>query len=90
VATGGACAAVAAINSFIFLERLHPMLYDNLLTPSRIGDANTDFTDAYAFTEGTWQVGANPVRSGYYARFPGNANSLYVDTKMDWINDLRG
>jgi hypothetical protein len=87
VATGGACAAVAAINSFIFLERTHPGLYGNTLTPSRIGNANTDFTDAFAFTEGTWQVGGNPERTGYYSRFPGSANSLYMDTKMDWIND---
>jgi hypothetical protein len=86
-ATAGACAAVAAINSFIFLERTHSGLYGNSLTPSRIGDANTDFTDAFAFTEGTWQVGSNPERIGYYARFPGDPNGLYVNTKMDWIND---
>lgn len=57
------------------------------MLPSRVGDASTDFTDAFAFTEGTWQVGSNPERVGYYARFPGNANTLYMATKMDWIND---
>jgi hypothetical protein len=87
VATGGACAAVAAINSFIFLERTHSSLYGNSLTPSRLDNDNTDFTDAFAFTEGTWQVGANPERKGYYARFPGDPNGLYLDTKRQWIND---
>lgn len=87
MATGGACAAVAAINSFIFLQRTHPDLYVNRLTPSRTGDENTSFTDAFAFAEGTWQVGTNPERKGYYSRFPGNPDSLYMDTKVEWIND---
>lgn len=33
VGPGGVCAAVAAINSFIFLENRYPSRYGNLLTP---------------------------------------------------------
>ena len=84
----GVCAAVAAINSFFFLENQYPAIYDNKLTPNGAGAKpnQTDMTDATEFGTDGWQVGANPARAGYYTR-PGDAYTDYVATKQDWIND---
>lgn len=81
----GICAAVAAINSFAFLQNHYPSLYGNLLLPNLQGNG-TDPTDATDFGVNGWQVGANPARQGYYPR-PGSAYGPYLQTKMDWIED---
>src|SRR5262245_42919714 len=50
---GKACAAVASINSFVFLEKQYPKIFDNKLTPNAVTDpktgAVTDPTDASNF-----------------------------------------
>ena len=83
----GACGAVAAINSFYFLQIQYPGIYDNMLLPNRTG--NTDPIDATNFAVTGWQVGANPRRLGYYdpARPTPGDPKKFLDTKMDWIND---
>jgi PEP-CTERM motif len=84
----GICAAVAAINSFIYLENQFPTIYDNKLTPNVQGmkPGQTDPTDRDNFGVNGWQVGTNPTREGYYAR-PGTVGGDYIQTKMNWIND---
>src|SRR5437879_4677220 len=84
----GICAAVAAINSFIFLENQYPGIYDNKLTPNIQGAKpnQTDPTDRDNFGVNGWQVGTNPPRQGYYAR-PGTVGGDYIQTKKDWFND---
>ena len=84
----GICAAVAAINSFIFLENQYPAIYDNLITPNIQGAKpnQTDPTDRDNFGVNGWQVAGKPARQGYYSR-PGSVGGDYVQTKMDWIND---
>ncbi|MGA2723404.1 MAG: PEP-CTERM sorting domain-containing protein [Bryobacteraceae bacterium] len=84
----GICAAVSAINSFIYLENQYPGVYGVKLTPNVVGPvgAETDAQDATAFGVTGWQVGTNPVRQGYYPR-PGGANPDYIATLMDWVND---
>ncbi len=87
-ACGGqfACGAVSTINSFIYLEKQFPAIYDNKLTPNYDATTNTDMMDANKFGFTGWQVGTNPMRQGYYAR-PGGAESDFLQTKKDWIND---
>jgi hypothetical protein len=84
--TKGACGAVSTINSFIYLEKQFPTIYGNSLTPNYNAGTNTDMTDANNFGFAGWQVGANPMRQGYYPR-PGGAESDFIQTKKDWIND---
>ena len=84
--TQGACGAVATINSFAFLQKQYPGVYDNKLLPNNNAMTNTDPTDAQKFGFDGWQVGANPMRQGYYMR-PGGAESDFLQTKKDWIND---
>jgi hypothetical protein len=84
--TKGACGAVSTINSFIYLEKQFPTIYGNKLTPNYNAAANTDFTDANNFGFAGWQVPPNPARQGYYPR-PGGAESDFIATKKDWIND---
>ncbi len=82
----GACGAVSTINSFTYLEKQFPAIYDNKLTPNYDANTNTDMMDAQKFGFDGWQVGTNPVRQGYYNR-PGGAESDFLQTKKDWIND---
>jgi hypothetical protein len=82
----GACGAVAALNSFKFLEKQYPSIYDNKLTPNDNATANTDQMDAQKFGFDGWQVGSNPMRMGYYNR-TGGAELDFLNTKKDWIND---
>jgi hypothetical protein len=84
----GICAAVAAINSFIFLQNQYPSIYDNKLAPNAGGAKpnQTDVQDAEDFGVNGWQVGGNPPRQGYYPR-PGDAYGDYLATKQDWIED---
>jgi hypothetical protein len=88
--SGGVCAAVAAINSFIFLQNEYPNIYDNKLVPNYDPMTNTSMMDAEAFADTGWQAGSNPMRLGYYQRalLPGfDAEEDYLDTKKDWFND---
>lgn len=82
----GACGAVSSINSFAFLQKQYPGVYDNKLLPNNDGMTNTDPVDSQKFGFDGWQVGANPMRKGYYNR-TGTAEGDFLDTKMDWIND---
>jgi hypothetical protein len=82
----GACGAVSTINSFIFLQKEYPAMYDNKLAPNYNAMTNTDMVDAQKFGFDGWQVGTNPMRQGYYNR-PGGAESDFLQTKKDWIND---
>jgi hypothetical protein len=84
----GACGAVSTVNSFTFLGKQYPQVYGNpnKLTPNYNAGTNTDMTDAQKFGFDGWQVGANPMRMGYYPR-PGGAESDFLQTKKDWIND---
>ncbi len=83
----GACGAVSTVNSFIFLENQYRNIYDNKLTPNYAADTNTDMKDAKAFGFDGWKVDDNPQRQGNYNR-PGDVREqVYLDTKMDWIND---
>jgi|688.fasta_scaffold246037_2 hypothetical protein len=83
---GGVCGAIAAINSFIFLQKQYPNIYDNKLVPKYDPMTNTSMMDAQAFADTGWQVGGNPMRKGYYQR-TGGAEQDYLDTKKDWFND---
>jgi hypothetical protein len=87
---GKACAAIAAINSFIFLENQYPTIYDNKLTPNRMDNDKTDPIDATNFAVTGWQVLGKPHRDGYYdlVSRPGGANEEFVATKTDWFNDF--
>jgi hypothetical protein len=90
-APGGVCGAVAAINSFIFLENTYPNVYNmpktpGKLTPNYNAANNNDPTDANNFAAAGWQVGANPARQGYYQR-TGTASGDYVATLADWFGD---
>jgi hypothetical protein len=84
----GICAAVAAINSFIFLENMYPEGYGNNLTPNVVGPSGneTDPIDANAFGVSGWTVPPNPPRQGYYP-LPGSVGGTYIQTKMNWIGD---
>ena len=84
---GKACAAIAAINSFIFLENMYPTIYDNKLTPNRVDDQKTDPTDASNFATNGWTVPDGTKRMGYYPR-PDGANEDFIATKMDWFSDF--
>src|SRR5438477_11087919 len=77
VCGGGVCGAIAAINSFAFLQNTHQALYDNNLLPNYDPITQTDPIDAAAFATGTWgepnfaHPDDNPVADsdkGYYAR----------------------
>ena len=89
----GACGAVASINSFSYLGRQFPGIYGNPpnnITPNYNATSNTDTVDAQAFGFDGWQVGANPMRRGYYDPLrPHNADytDSFLQTKKDWIND---
>ena len=79
--TTGVCGAVAAINSFIFLENTYPGSYSDdpgLLTPNLSG--NTDSTDAANFA-----VNGFGTYTGYYNR-TGSAEGDYTATLEDWFN----
>lgn len=80
----GICAAVASINSFIFLEKQYPTIYGEKLTPNLTG--NTDSKDATDFGVNGWKVGDNPQRVGYYDASVSTYGG-YLDTKKNWIND---
>lgn len=82
----GACGAVSTVNSFAFLQKQYPGIYDNKLLPNNNAMTNTDMVDAQKFGFDGWQVGTNPMRQGYYPR-PGGAESDFLQTKKDWIND---
>src|SRR5215472_12289507 len=84
---GKACAAIAAINSFIFLENMYPNIYDNKLTPNRVDNQKTTDTDASNFATNGWTAPNDTKRMGYYPR-PDGANGDYIATKMDWFNDF--
>lgn len=81
----GICAAVAAINSFAYLQNSRGDLYGTSLLPNLKNDG-TDPTDAMDFGVNGWTVGMNPHRDGYYPR-PGTAYDDYIATKKDWIED---
>jgi hypothetical protein len=81
-----ACGAVATINSFIFLQNEYPDVYDGKLVPNYDEMTMTAMEDAQDFAFDGWQVGENPVREGYYER-DGGAESDFLQTKKDWIND---
>jgi len=97
---GGVCAAIAAINSFAFLENMYSGVYDSNLLPNYDPLTKTDKTDATAFAVGSWGEPNFPhtddpdTDNGYYARSaqPGfDANRSYLDTKKDWFSDhVRG
>ena len=87
---------IIAINSFVFLQKSHPGIYDGNLLPNYNPRTNTDMVDASAFATGKWVEPAfahtdDPDTAiGYYKR-PGNANTDYLGTKKDWFSDhVRG
>ena len=80
---------MASMNSFTFLEKQYPGIYDNKLTPNIQMDG-TDVADAQKWAVDGWQVGSNPPRKGYYdPTRPHNADftDSFLQTKKDWIND---
>jgi len=89
----GACAAVAVINSMVFLENQYPTIYDSKLLPNYDPLNNNDPTDAANFAVDGWKVDNNPARQGYYTRGDDNNNqslvwdTAYLATKMDWFGD---
>jgi hypothetical protein len=86
----GACGAVSSINSFTYLQRQYPDVYDNLLLPNYDALTNTADEDAQDFGFDGWQVGMNPPRLGYYDPMrPHNDDftDSFLQTKKDWIND---
>ena len=94
VCGGGVCGAIAAINSFAFLQNTHAGLYGMNLLPNYQPDG-TDPIDAAAFATGGWgepvfaHADDTPTADsdkGYYAR-TGNANQDYLDAKKDWFSD---
>ena len=87
VSPTGVCGAVAAINSFIFLQKQYPSIYDNKLVPNYNSLNNTSPVDALAFADVGWQVPSKPKRLGYYQR-TGGAEQDYIETKSDWFNDF--
>ncbi len=97
MAEGGACAAVAAINSFIFLQNHHPDTYDTLLVPddnpatpeNETDEAARDFAEAEV-RGGGWVAPDGSARRGYYERLADgeDPNKAFLDTKMDWIGDF--
>lgn len=84
-APGGVCGAIAAINSFIYLEYTYPSIYaptgTDLLTPNYVLATNNSPTDAANFA--TNGFGAY---MGYYSR-PGSATGDYIQTLTDWFNN---
>ena len=76
--TTAICGAVAAVNSFIFLENKYSDVYGNSLTPNLTG--NTDPTDAKNFA-----VDGFGTYTGYYNR-TGTAGGDYIDTLTDWFD----
>jgi len=89
---GGVCGAIAAINSFIFLENMYPGTYrlpnaPGLLTPNYVAANNNDPIDSNNFANTGWQVGTNPPRTGYYNR-TGTAGGDYIATLTDWFSDF--
>jgi PEP-CTERM motif len=89
----GVCGAIAAINSFVFLENQYPSIYDSKLLPNYDATNNNDPIDAANFAVDGWKVGGNPARQGYYTRGDGANNqdpvwnSDYLATKKDWFHD---
>jgi hypothetical protein len=79
------CGAVAAINSFIFLENTYSSIYEpggnDLLTPNYNAGGNNSPTDATNFATAGFGTYA-----GYYTR-PGGAEEDYIDTLTDWFNN---
>jgi hypothetical protein len=90
----GVCAAISAINSFVFLEKQYPKVYDNKLLPNYDATKNNDPTDARNFATKGWQTDKNPARKGYYTRGDSAKNqdpvwnSDFLATKKDWFNDF--
>jgi hypothetical protein len=77
----GICAAIATINSFVFLQNHYPGIYgDHLVAPGE------DQTEARRWADLGWQVGSNPARTGYYRR-TGDPYKNFWETKIEWIED---
>lgn len=76
-APGGVCAAVAAINSFVFLEHQYPTTYGNSLTPNYNSATNTDYQDTLAFAYTYYTMPAITLVDGM---------NNYVREKLNWFN----
>lgn len=83
---GGVCGAIAAVNSFAFLQNMYPGIYGTSLLPNYNATNMTDMTDATAFATGSWgeptfahsdDTPTADVDIGYYSRFlPVNMGGL--------------
>jgi hypothetical protein len=78
VSLNGVCAAVAAINSFIYLENQYPTVYGNMLTPLITGvqPNQTDYFDTTLFAVNYYDL-ATDNQEGW---------NSYVTAKQAWFN----
>ncbi len=76
---GGVCGAVAAMNSFTFLQNTYSSIYGITLT-----GLNPAFA-ASSFASTGWVDSSGTAYQGYYSR-PGTANGDFIATLQDWVN----
>jgi hypothetical protein len=84
-APGGICAAVASINSFVYLKNQYPGMYGG--TNIDKGNQANPTAAANDFAVNGWMSPGGAMRQGYYQR-AGDVDKNFWETKIDWLEDF--
>jgi hypothetical protein len=84
-APNGICAAVASINSFVFLKTTYPATYGG--TTIDKGNFASVAAAAQGFAVNGWTSPGGTARQGYYQR-AGDVDKNFWETKIDWLEDF--